>query len=87
MRLLNAREVADLFGVSTETILRWTRNGDLPAVRLSNRAIRYRDHEIEAWLESRSAGTVDLHPRMDWASPCSQKFTRGGNHGHHRISA
>ncbi|MBA2637970.1 MAG: helix-turn-helix domain-containing protein [Solirubrobacterales bacterium] len=31
--LLTAREVADLLGVSSETVLRWTRRGDLPAIR------------------------------------------------------
>ena len=33
-RLLTAREVAELLGVSPETVLRWTRRGDLPARRL-----------------------------------------------------
>jgi excisionase family DNA binding protein len=48
--LLTAREVASLLGVSAETVLRWTRRGELPAVRLPGGAIRYREDELELWL-------------------------------------
>jgi excisionase family DNA binding protein len=48
--LLTAREVAGLLGVSAETVLRWTRRGELPAVRLPGGAIRYREDELELWL-------------------------------------
>ena len=63
-RLLTARAVAELVGVSTETILRWTRRGQLPAIRLPGGAIRFREDELEAWLEKRATserGVVD-HP-------------------------
>jgi excisionase family DNA binding protein len=52
--LLTAREVADALSVSTETVLRWTRRGDLPAIRLPGGAIRYREDELEAWLLGRA---------------------------------
>jgi len=52
-RLLTAREVAELIGVSSETILRWTRRGDLPAIRLPGGAIRYREAELGEWLVAR----------------------------------
>lgn len=55
-RLLTAREVAELLGVSTETILRWSRRGDLPAVRLPSGAWRYREGELDAWLAASSTG-------------------------------
>ena len=38
--LLTARQVAELIGVSSETVLRWTRRGDLPAIRLPGGALR-----------------------------------------------
>jgi excisionase family DNA binding protein len=53
-RLLTARELAERLSVSTETILRWTRKGELPAFRLPGGAIRYREGDIEAWLEERA---------------------------------
>jgi len=48
--LLTAREVAELLGVSAETVLRWTRRGDLPALRLPGGAIRYRETDLDNWL-------------------------------------
>jgi len=48
--LLTAREVAELLGVSAETVLRWTRRGELPAIRLPGGAIRYRETELDTWL-------------------------------------
>lgn len=53
-RLSTAREVADLIGVSTETVLRWTRRGELPAIRLPSGQIRYREDVIEEWLAERA---------------------------------
>ncbi len=53
-RLLTAREVGDLLGVSAETVLRWTRRGDLPALRLPSGALRYREPELDAWLAERA---------------------------------
>ncbi len=55
--LRTAREVAELLGVSAETVLRWTRRGDLPALRLPGGAIRYRQHDLDAWL-----ATLNLTP-------------------------
>jgi excisionase family DNA binding protein len=49
--LLTARQVADLLGVSSETVLRWTRRGKLPAVRLPGGALRYRPDILERWLD------------------------------------
>jgi len=51
---LTARAVADMLDVSTETVLRWTRRGELPAIRLPDGAIRFRQDEIDGWLEERA---------------------------------
>jgi excisionase family DNA binding protein len=53
-QLLTARAVADLLDVSTETVLRWYRRGELPAIRLPGGAIRFREAEVEAWIEERA---------------------------------
>ena len=52
--LRTAREVADMLGISSETVLRWVRRGLLPAIRLPGGAIRFREGDIEAWLEERA---------------------------------
>ena len=53
-RLLTGREVADMLGVSNKTVLRWALEGELPSIRLSNRAIRFREGEIDRWIEERA---------------------------------
>ena len=56
--LRTARQVAELFGVSAETVLRWTRRGELPAIRLPGGAIRYREADLEGWLAAHETGAA-----------------------------
>lgn len=51
-RLLTARELAELLGVSAGTVLDWFEAGRLPGFKLNGRAVRFRWSEIEAWLEA-----------------------------------
>ena len=53
-KLLTAREVAEMLAVTSETVLRWTRAGELPAFKLPSGAIRYRAERVEEWLEARA---------------------------------
>jgi excisionase family DNA binding protein len=55
---LTTREVAERLRLSPETVLRWARRGDFDGVveRLSSRAIRFREDELEAWLAARAKG-------------------------------
>jgi excisionase family DNA binding protein len=55
-RLLTTREVAAFLGVSPETVLRRWRAGELPGYRLGSNVLRFRESEIEAWLESAAHG-------------------------------
>lgn len=82
--LLTARSVAELLSVSSETVLRWTRRGDLPAVRLPGGAIRYRPDELEAWLAARATG-ADAHEQESPDSPLSHPPSGEGN-GHTPLS-
>lgn len=53
-RLLTARELAERFSVSVESILRWHRVGRLPGgFRLATGVLRWREDELERWLEQR----------------------------------
>jgi excisionase family DNA binding protein len=52
-RLLKTSEVAALLGLSSEAVLRRWRRGELPGFRLSSKALRFRESEVNAWLESR----------------------------------
>ena len=53
-RLLTARAVADMLDVSPATVLRWTRQGDLPALRLPSGQVRYHPDELDAWCAERA---------------------------------
>ena len=56
-RLLTARAVAEILDVSAETVLRWTRAGTLPAIRLPGGAVRYRRDVLDEWLAARATST------------------------------
>jgi excisionase family DNA binding protein len=68
-RLLTARELAEMLAVSPETILRWYRRGELPAIRLPGGAIRFRESEIErrleGWATNRPPATGPARCRPD----------------------
>jgi excisionase family DNA binding protein len=56
--LVTARELAAQLGCSTGALLRWTRAGQVPAVKLPSGAVRFRPEEIERWLAERATGTA-----------------------------
>ena len=54
-RLLTTREVAEYLGLSTETVLRRWRRGEIPGgIRLASNVLRFRESAIEAM--ARGAG-------------------------------
>lgn len=57
-RLLTTREVADRLGVIPETVLRWIESRGLPAKRLTSRAIRYDEAELDAWIAVRATAAL-----------------------------
>ncbi len=70
--LLTARTVADLLGVSTETVLRWSRCGSLPSLCLPGGAIRFRQDDLDGrgrdrpWaIRDRVHAGVRAAPRAD----------------------
>ena len=67
--LLTARAVAERLGVSADTVLRWTRRGELPAIKLPGGAVRYRENDLEAWLEERATPRRGVLATPDDAAP------------------
>lgn len=58
--LLTARRVAEIIGVSTETVLRYTREGKLPGIELPGGAKRYREDVLEQWLTARETSPASV---------------------------
>jgi len=50
-RLLAAEEVAQLLGVNATFVYALARRGDLPAVRIGERYVRFRAQTLERWIE------------------------------------
>jgi excisionase family DNA binding protein len=49
-RLLRAIDVAELLGISANTVLDWAASGKLASFKLG-KAVRFRQSEILAWIE------------------------------------
>lgn len=64
-RLLTTREVAEMLGLSPESVLRRWRRGELPGYRLSSNVLRFDFREVMATIEHRG-------PR----APCSPAAER-----------
>lgn len=56
--LIRLTELIELLGVSRSTIYKWVNEGTFPSpVRISERAVRWRTEDIEAWRGSLVAST------------------------------
>lgn len=64
-RLLTARQVGEWLGLSTETVLRRWRAGELPGFRLGSNVLRFRESDVEEWLEGRRPQAVAEAVRED----------------------
>ena len=61
-RLIGRVEVERRCGMSRSSIYRKMRDGTFPEpVKISVRAVRWPESEIEAWIASRPRATGDLH--------------------------
>lgn len=49
-RLLAAEEVSDLLGVSPALVYALVRRGELPAVRVGDRYVRFRAQALQDWI-------------------------------------
>ena len=59
-RLLRRREVEEVTGLPRSSIYRLIQNGDFPRqVRVGPAAVRWRESEITAWVESRPIAGSD----------------------------
>ncbi|MEV5010375.1 BldC family transcriptional regulator [Streptomyces sp. NPDC055692] len=55
--MLTSEEVAALFNVNRDTVIRWAKSGRLRTIRTLGGHRRYRESEVRALLEKRSTDT------------------------------
>ena len=60
-RLVTARELAEVLGLSASTVLDMWERGELPGFKIG-RAVRFRPSEVEAWLEGCRRGPSISRP-------------------------
>ena len=63
LKLLSKEQVADLIGVHPSTVMRWCRDGLLPApVEVTQQTIRWRETDISNWVDQmeREGRTLDV---------------------------
>lgn len=64
-RLLTPDEVAEVTGLSTETLAQWrSQRRGIPFLKISRNCVRYRQGDLQQWLQSRLIIT-----RSDNSSP------------------
>lgn len=63
--LLTSVQVAELCGVSVQSVRRWRFDGDLPYYRLGYRTVRYRREDVDELLASRTVHNRFVSPRPD----------------------
>jgi predicted DNA-binding transcriptional regulator AlpA len=57
-RLLKAEEVAELTGLSVETLAQWrSQQRGIPFVKISRNCVRYRQTDLDCWLAERTVLT------------------------------
>lgn len=61
-KLLTPREVAEILGVSTETLNIWrtTKRYPLPYIK-SGRLVRYKQEDVEAFIENRTHNSENAY--------------------------
>jgi predicted DNA-binding transcriptional regulator AlpA len=53
-RLLTAENLAEITGLSTETLAQWrSQKRGIPYVKISRNCVRYRQADLDRWLEER----------------------------------
>ena len=67
-RLVTTREVAELLGLLTETVLRRWRRGEIPGgIRLASNVLRFREAAIEERLVGLEEQSADATSTVRWS--------------------
>lgn len=76
-KLLKIDEVADLLQVKKTTIYSLVHQKRIPYIKISHKILRFRQSEIEAWLDGAHSGTVEENRHRDVSTKRSRKSAIG----------
>jgi excisionase family DNA binding protein len=63
-KLLTAEEVAEITGLSVETLAQWrSQKKGIPYVKISRNCVRYRQSDLDGWLAERIVRTDEASDR------------------------
>lgn len=54
MELLTAKQLAEKLAINYQAVLRWTRDGTIPAIKFGKRVYRYDLNKVKAGIEKLS---------------------------------
>jgi len=60
-RLLRASEAAQKLGITVVHLYRLRKAGEITALKIGNRGLRFSEEEIERWLESKQGDGINDH--------------------------
>jgi predicted DNA-binding transcriptional regulator AlpA len=62
-KLLRPEDVAEITGLSMETLAQWRSQGrGIPYVKISRNCVRYRQSDLDGWLSERIVRTHEEEP-------------------------
>jgi hypothetical protein len=53
--MMTSRQVCDVFGITQQTLRRWTERGQLPVLVVNPRVYRYRQQDVQALIDGHTA--------------------------------
>jgi excisionase family DNA binding protein len=85
MRLLNAKEVAEILQVNTQRVYELTRQGILPSLRIGARQIRFEEARLLQWIENggglNAKNVEDYKPHINDVTARMKKHVSGAGRG------
>jgi excisionase family DNA binding protein len=72
--LLRPVEAAERMGVSLRSLMAWTAAGEIPAIRIGARCLRYSVDDLRAWIDAHRTGPlVPIGPEVEQTAPADPR--------------
>lgn len=75
-KMLRAAEVAALLGIHIMSVYRLSQTGELQAIKIRSRGIRFYESEVERYLKVKNMGSEDALEALKRAFPNTEEMVR-----------